>query len=219
MSPGGGPADGPTPASAGGAMSDEGRVPAPEPCSQRQQRRRVADGGGQPDALQRAPGEAGEPFQHGQQVPAAVVAGEGVHLVDDDGLQAGEELGVVDVDADQHRLQRLGRGQQDVGPLAQDRASGTGADVAVPQRRLPADPAGVGLEPRQQVVQQRLQRAQVQHRGALPLARRHPGQQRETSRPRSCRPRSGPAAGRHPRPSAERWPRAAGAAGRASPAC
>ena len=45
----------------------------------------VADRGRQADPLERPAGNAAQPLQHGQQVPAAVVAGEGVHLVDHDG--------------------------------------------------------------------------------------------------------------------------------------
>src|SRR5690606_20438319 len=47
----------------------------------------VADGGRQADALERSAGEPFEPGEDREQVPAAVVAGEGVDLVDDDGTQ------------------------------------------------------------------------------------------------------------------------------------
>ena len=94
------------------------------------------------------PTRRGQPFEHGEQVPAAVVAGEGVDLVDDDGAQAGEERPVVDVGADQHRLERLRRGQQDVGRLAQDALAVAGADVAVPERDPCARASRRTLEPR-----------------------------------------------------------------------
>ena len=97
-----------------------------------QQLVRVADGRGQPDPLQRAPAEPGEPFEDGEQVPAAVVAGEGVDLVDHHGAQIAEELPVLDLRADEHRLERLRRGEQDVRPLAQDALPRGGGDVPVP---------------------------------------------------------------------------------------
>ncbi len=91
-----------------------------------------------------------------------------------------KKAAMVDVGADQHRLERLRRGQQDVGPLAQDPP----AVAAVRRRRArarrgPAEPGGVRLQPGREVVQQRLERADVEHRGPGPALRGHPGQQRE----------------------------------------
>src|SRR5690606_15719798 len=57
---------------------------------------RVADRRGEADALHGAAHDALQALQYGEEVPAAVVAGEGVDLVDDDGPQAGEEGRVVD---------------------------------------------------------------------------------------------------------------------------
>ncbi len=110
----------------------------PEPCSQASSAGRVADRGGQPDPLDGPADEVGEAFQYGQQVPAPVVAGERVHFVDHDGLQPGEEPGMVDVDADQHRLERFRSGEQDVGALAQDTAP---RDRCRRARARPAGPA------------------------------------------------------------------------------
>ena len=62
----------------------------------------------------------GQSLQHRQQMPAAVVTGEGVHLVDDDRPQVGEQPAVLDLEADQHGFQRLRRGQQHVRRIAQD---------------------------------------------------------------------------------------------------
>jgi hypothetical protein len=84
-----------------------------------QQFLRVADGGGQPDPLHRMPAEPGQPFQDRQQMPSPVAGPERVDLVHDDGLQAGEQPVVIDVDADQHRLERLGRGEQEIGRVSQ----------------------------------------------------------------------------------------------------
>ena len=74
------------------------------------------------DALQLAAGEAREPLEHGEQVPAAIVAGEGVHLVDDDRRRSANNRAWSTPVRDQHRLQRLGRGEQDVGRVGEDRS-------------------------------------------------------------------------------------------------
>ena len=115
-------------------------------------------------------------------MPAAVVTGEGVHLVDDDRPHAGEQRPVLDLEADQHGFQRLGRGQQHVRGIAQDPLPRRGTHVTVPDRDPAAQPAGVGLQPGQQVVQQRLQRADVNDRQARPPLRLHGRQQREHRR-------------------------------------
>ena len=112
-------------------------------------------------------------------MPAAVVAGERVHLVHHDRPQPGEQRPVLDLEADQHGFQRLRRGQQHVRRIAQQPLPRRRAHVAVPDRGPAAQPAGVGLQPGQQVVQQRLQRADVDDRQAGPAPRVHGGQQRE----------------------------------------
>jgi hypothetical protein len=50
----------------------------------------IADGGGQADALDLAAGECVEASQHREQMPATIVASEGVDLVDDHRLDAAE---------------------------------------------------------------------------------------------------------------------------------
>jgi hypothetical protein len=71
----------------------------------------VADRGGEADPLQSSAGQMLQPFKDGQQVPASVVSGEGMQLVDDDDAQVGEQHPVVDVCRDEHRLERLGCGE------------------------------------------------------------------------------------------------------------
>ena len=139
-------------------------------------------------------------------------------LVDDHGPQVGEELPVLDLGADQHRLERLRRGQQDVGRLAQD------PPAARTQRRRRARPRPLGRATRRsvsrrgsEVVEQRLQRADVEHRQPGPALVGHRGQQREHRPPRSCRRRSGRAAARRARPAPARRPPAAAAAASAQP--
>ena len=141
------------------------------------------------------PGEPREPFQHRQQVPAPVVAGEGVHLVDDHGPHAGEEAGVVDARRDQHRLERLRGGEQDVGRVGA--GSGRRADWPMspcqsptrrPTSRRSCSSRGV------QVVEQRPQRADVEHRRARASPPRASATAAGRPPPRSCRRRWGRAA-------------------------
>jgi hypothetical protein len=74
-------------------------------------------------------------------MPALVVAAERVHLIDDDSLEPGEQPPVIDLRADEHRLKGLKRDEQDV---------------------------GIDLKARQEVVEQRFQRAQLESRQARP---------------------------------------------------
>ena len=67
-----------------------------------QQILRIADGGGHPYPLDVAPDRVLQAGEHGGEVPAAVVAGEGVDLVDDDGLHVAEEVPVIDAGGDHH---------------------------------------------------------------------------------------------------------------------
>ena len=83
-------------ATVAGATTTPGRCPRREPCSQSSSSSGLPTVADRPIRWIGPAGEPGEPFQDGEQVPAAVVAGEGVHLVDDDGPQVGEEPPVVD---------------------------------------------------------------------------------------------------------------------------
>ena len=64
-------------------------------------------------------------------MPAAIVAREGVQLVDDDGPGITEEHPRLGSARDEHDLDRLGRGEQQVGPFPQDGAPPGGAHVSV----------------------------------------------------------------------------------------
>jgi hypothetical protein len=147
-----------------------------------EQRVGVADGGGQADPLDRAAGQVREPFQHGEQVPAAVVAGEGMHLVHDDRPDIGEELPRVGERGHQDRLDRLRRGEQDVGPLDADPAALPSGCVAVPETRRAAEPAGVAGDAGVQVVQQCPKWTDIEHRQPAPVPVGHRGQGREDGR-------------------------------------
>ena len=83
-------------------------------------------GGRQADALRRPGGDLLEPLERHGEVGAALGRGEGVDLVDDDRLDAGQRLGGV---RRQHQVEALGRRDQQVGRAAD-------AALAVLRRRV-----------------------------------------------------------------------------------
>ena len=109
-------------------------------------------------------------------MPAPVPGTEGMRLVHDHGSQASEQPLMVHACADEHGLERFRRGEQQVGQIG-ERGLATGRrGVTVPERNPSADPCAVGLQPGEQVVQQRLQRAQIDDREAVPALLFHRGQ-------------------------------------------
>jgi hypothetical protein len=158
---------------------DDDAGPVRPICQPVEQRGGIADSGGQTKALDRARGQPGQSRQHAEQVPATVPGGEGVHLVDHDGLQISEEPCVLDPGGDQHALQGLWRSQQEVGRLRRDPALLRLRNVAVRHRRSTAEPAGHSGQPRFQVVEQGLERTDVEDRESAPTPRLHPRQQRQ----------------------------------------
>jgi hypothetical protein len=148
-------------------------------CQPREQGVRVADRGGEPDALQRAPREVFEPCQYGEQVPAAVVTREGVDLVDDRRPQVAEEDADVDAGGDEDRLKRLRRGEQHVRWLGDKPAPCRVPDVAVPQADPVAGEAHIPLQAGQEVVQQRPERTQIERAERLPALGGDAAQHRE----------------------------------------
>lgn len=130
-------------------------------------------------------------------MPAPVVGGEGVRLVDDDRPHATEEAVRVDPGGEEHRLQRLRRREQDVGRVDDEALSLRRADVAVPEPDPGADVAPVRLEPGVEVVEQGPERTQVQRAEGAPALRTGSRRPRYSERPA----RSG-----HPQPrSARAW--------------
>lgn len=123
-----------------------------------------------------------EPFQYGQQVPAPVVAGKSVHFIDNHGPYAPQQACVVGLDADQHRLERLGRGQQDIGGLGSNALPLRLLGVAVPEGGTSSQPLGVRVDAADEVVEKCFERAEVEHRGAGPLLFCHGRQQGEAGR-------------------------------------
>ena len=101
-------------------------------------------------------------------MPAAVIPGEGMDLVDDDHAEVREQALRVDAGRDQHHLQRLGGRQQAIGRFAQDPPPCCLFDVSVPERRSPPEQGAIALEPDVEVVQERLDRTDVENAQARP---------------------------------------------------
>ena len=107
-----------------------------------------------------------EPLERDRQVRAALGLRDGVDLVDDHRLGAGEDLARL---AREHQVQRLGRGDQDVrrvarhvAPVLLRRVAGADADADVG-----ADPAQRRAQVLLDVVGERLQRRDVDEPGAV----------------------------------------------------
>ena len=140
----------------------------------------------QADALRRPLGEPLQPLQREREMGAPLGAGHGVDLVDHHVLDRLQDLSRV---RGQHEIQRLGRGDEDVGRVACDVAAVAGGRVAGARRRaqrrhLPPGPLGLqgdAGERRPQVaidvVGQRLQRRDVEDAAPLLLGRRVVGEQ------------------------------------------
>ena len=79
-------------------------------------------------------------------MPAAIVAREGVQLVDDDGPEITEEHARLGSARDEHDLDRLRRGEQHIGRFPQDGLSPGGAHVSVPSVDAASDQGAVGPE-------------------------------------------------------------------------
>ena len=133
------------------------------------------DGSGQADALSGTLQEVIEPLQTQRQVGAALAGGEGVDLVDDDGLDAAQGLAHS---GREHEVEGFGRRDEDVGRAgAQTAALGGGR---VPAAHADGDRRGAGAEagggdggqrPAQvalDVGAQGLERGDVQHAHAAP---------------------------------------------------
>ena len=123
-------------------------------------------GGGEADALDRLVHEPLEPLEAERQVRASLRAGDGMHLVDDDDADVAE---VVAGAGREQQEERLGGRDEDVRRALEHRrpllrrcvpgADGHGEPRADPRQR----PTEVPLD----VVVQRLERADVEHLGAL----------------------------------------------------
>jgi hypothetical protein len=101
-----------------------------------------AHGCRQPDPLGRPLQHRIEPLERHRQVGAPLAAGDGVHLVDDDGVDAREHLARP---GGEHQEQRLGGGDEDVRRRGADLPAVRGRGVARPQRD--GDVMDLGAQP------------------------------------------------------------------------
>jgi hypothetical protein len=115
-------------------------------------------------------------------MPAAIGASEGMHFIDDDHSHALEQRPVVDAARDEHRLQGFRRREQNVGWVVQNPLACARADVTVPQRHCATKPLAVLLESGKQVVDERLQRGDVDHAQPAPVLVHHARQGGEDGR-------------------------------------
>jgi hypothetical protein len=139
----------------------------------------VSDRCGQAHALQFHPGQFTETFQDRKQMPAPVITSEGMNLVNDHDAQATEQHLIIRFGRDQHHLQGFWRRQQTIREIRQDLAPSRLAYVAVPEFASAAGPPAITVEARMQIVQQRLQRAQIEDAQAFPVLTEHAGQHRK----------------------------------------
>jgi hypothetical protein len=92
----------------------------------------IAYGRGEGEPLDATPGESLKAFDERKQVPATIVTGEGMQLINHDQAQLREQRPVVYTSWDEHRLERLGRREQDVGWWPQNLTARRIPHVAVP---------------------------------------------------------------------------------------
>jgi hypothetical protein len=78
-------------------------------------------------------------------MPAAVIAREGVNLIDDHDAQVAEQTAGIDLRRHQHHFQRLGSGQETIGRVTQNLHTCRLLHVAVPQGRSPPQELAVPL--------------------------------------------------------------------------
>ena len=112
-------------------------------------------------------------------MPAPVIAGERVNLIDDHRANVPEQIPRIDVWRNQHDLERLGRRQHAIRRLALNPLPCTGSHVAMPESRSPSHEAAIAREPKLQIVEQRLDRAKIKDAQALPIFGEHPRQDRK----------------------------------------
>ena len=131
-----------------------------------------------------------------REMRAALRAGDGVHLVEDQRLDAAERLARL---RGEQQEERLGRRDQDVRRLldASARRSFCGVSpVRTPTRSSELEPGERPAQVALDVVVQRLERRDVEQRAAPPPASRSAGRSRRGTRRASCPSRSAPGSGR-----------------------
>ena len=89
---------------------------------------------------------------------------------------------MLDLAGNQHGFQRLRGREQAIRRRSENLLSPRLGDVAVPDRTASADQAQVVFQPLMEVVEQRLERADVENGQTVPFLGQHPGQEREDGR-------------------------------------
>src|SRR5580704_4180115 len=125
---------------------------------------RIAYSRRQPDALDVPLAKDPQALEQCCEMRAAVVTGEGVHLVDYHCRQIPEQRGGVGPGADHHHLERLGRDHQHMRRRRAESLLLRVADVAMPLEDLEPNHPGVALERFLLIIQQSSDRTHVKDR-------------------------------------------------------
>ena len=144
-----------------------------------QQAVRIAHGCRQADSLKLPTCEVSDSFENGEQMPAAVAASEGMDLINDHGARRREHLPPERIDRDEHSLQRLRRGEENVGRCVTDVVFPTAGDVSVPHLATASQERCVMAEALLKVVQERLERADINDTERAPFLVDHPRENRK----------------------------------------
>jgi hypothetical protein len=115
-------------------------------------------------------------------MPTTVIPGKRMDLVHDYRFNPIEESSMVHTAGYQHGLDRLWGGQETIRRPLQGLPTACLIDITVPHLARPAEETQVGLKAGVQVVEKRLERANIQDAGARPLLRKHPRNQGEDGR-------------------------------------
>src|ERR1039458_4401536 len=105
-------------------------------------------------------------------MPPAIIGSKSVQLIGDHEADSGEKRGFVDAGGDEHRLQALGCGQQDVWWITEYGGLVGLAYVAVPEGARTADQGCVPAEPYLDIVQQGADGADVEDAGGGEIDRK-----------------------------------------------
>src|SRR5262249_44139067 len=136
----------------------------------------VADRGGEPHALELATGVPAHALEHSEQVPTAIVACKGMKLVDDHRAYIREERRAIDAARDEHDHDRLRGREENIRRVRANPPALPLSHVPVPALDPAPDQRAVARKPRLEVVEQRSDRADVQHGEALPSLGEHAGE-------------------------------------------
>src|SRR5262249_14108317 len=118
-----------------------------------------------------------EPREQEHQMPAAVIAGKSMKLIDHDGLEILKELNMLDPNRDQHGLDRFWRREQDLGWIVKHAPARRLPDIAVPEPNAHPEAPRVALVSGEKFIQSRLGGPQKETRQPVPSLRRDGGEE------------------------------------------